>query len=356
MWMDSKKIIIVVLILVGLGSLMVFLAPLTAMGQNHTDVVQSAPSPAPGETGQKITPFQAIVLGVVEGLTEYLPVSSTGHLILASSAMGLTPQTGGLHAKFAVNQAVDAFNIVIQFGAILAVVGLYRKRVGQMFRGLLGRDAAGRKLLGLLMVAFLPAAVVGVALHHPIKEHLFAPIPVCIALAVGGLAMIVIERKYYRRSQALVTPEPAPPGEEFQPVTLPRLGDITQMSYRQALFVGLFQCVAMWPGTSRSMITMVAALLVGLDMVASAEFSFLLALPTLGAATVYEGVQSRHELMQSAGALELAIGLVVSGIVAALAVKAFVRYLTRHGLVPFGVYRLIVAAAVLAYIAMSAGR
>jgi undecaprenyl-diphosphatase len=310
--------------------------------------VSSAPAPKP----VKITPSQAAWLGVVEGLTEYLPVSSTGHLILAGHAMGLAGEQNG---KFVESDAISAFDIVIQLGAILAVLGLYRKRVAQMFRGLAGRDRDGLKLVGLLLLAFLPAAVVGLAVHKQIKAHLFAPLPVCFALAVGGAAMIFVERRYYNRSKVVVTPEPSlPDGMEPDSTTATpdapaRLSRIELMSYRQALFIGLFQCLAMWPGTSRSMITMIAAILVGLDMVAAAEFSFLLALPTLGAATLYEGWQSRTELMQSVGGLELAIGLVVSGIVAALAVKAFVTYLTKHGLVPFGIYRLLLAGAVLIY-------
>jgi undecaprenyl-diphosphatase len=335
--------------LIALGMVMVLLSPLIAqVGSRGTPTITSAPA-GTSSPERKITPAQAVVLGVVEGVTEYLPVSSTGHLILAGYAMGLTKQAG-IHDKFD-DQAIDAFEIVIQLGAILAVFGLYHKRVGQMWRGLWGHDSNGFKLLKLLMLAFLPAAFVGLAIHHQIKEHLFAPIPVCIAWAVGGAAMIFVERRYYRRGKVAVTPEPPLVGEDNgAPPPSGRLSDITQMSYRQALFIGIFQCLAMWPGTSRSMITMIAALLVGLDMMAAAEFSFLLALPTLTAATLYEGFKSRHELMQSVGAVELLIGLVVSGIVAAIAVKAFVRYLTRHGLVPFGIYRLILAGAVFAYL------
>jgi undecaprenyl-diphosphatase len=243
--------------------------------------------------------------------------------------------------------AVDAFDIVIQLGAILAVLGLYRKRVGQMLLGLAGRDPAGLRLTGSLLIAFLPAAVVGVALHRWITEHLFNPVSVIAALAVGGVVMIVVEHRFGRRRRD------APPFDHAQGgpsmVERPRVTDVAQTRYGQALVIGLAQVLAMWPGTSRSMITIIAALLVGFDMVAAAEFSFLLALPTLGAATLYEGLKNWHALAESVGPVGMVIGLVVSGLVAALAVKGFVRWLTRHGLWPFGIYRIALAAAVYAY-------
>jgi undecaprenyl-diphosphatase len=293
------------------------------------------PEPAPpGEAG-KISAGQAAILGVVEGLTEYLPVSSTGHLILVNHALGLSDFTDPAHPlRSGIKKvpAVDAFDIVIQLGAILAVLGLYRTRVRQMLAGLIGRDTAGLRLAGGLLVAFLPAAVVGLAGHRWITEHLFNPMSVIAALAVGGVLMIIVEHYFWRRRK------------DVQRVT-----DVAQTQYWQALVIGLAQVLAMWPGTSRSMITILAALVVGLDMLAAAEFSFLLALPTLGAATVYEGAKSWDVLAQSAGVDGLLIGLVVSGVVAAVAVKAFVKWLTGHGLLPFGIYRLALAAAVYAY-------
>ncbi len=297
--------------------------------------------PRPAETAHdapdRLTVAEAVLLGVVEGLTEYLPVSSTGHLVIVSHALGqlhFSDETGPFGPKLEEGEQAGAFEIVIQLGAILAVLGLYRRRVGQMARGLLGRDRRGLRLLGLLLVAFLPAAVIGLLLRKPIKENLFSPLPVCWALAVGGVLMIVVEQLYRRRPDR------------------PRVRDVNDVLFRQALFIGFAQCLAMWPGTSRSMITIVAALVVGLDMVAAAEFSFLLALPTLGAATVYEGATSWDALQASTGPVGLAVGLIVSGIVAALAVVGFVRWLTRHGLLPFGVYRIALAAAVYWYFYM----
>ncbi len=285
---------------------------------------------------QEITAGQSAALGVVEGITEYLPVSSTGHLILVSHAMGLSrfsDETGPFGKKLDTAPALEAFEIVIQLGAILAVLGLYRRRVWQMCLGLAGRDAEGLRMVGLLLVAFIPAAVVGLTLRKPIKEHLFGPATVCWALGVGGAAMIVIEYFFHTRRKG------KRPGS-----------DLHTMRYWQALVIGLAQCLALWPGTSRSMVTILAAIVVGMNIVAAAEFSFLLALPTLGAATVYEGVKDWDALIHSTGAVGLLIGILVSGLVAALAVKLFVKWLTTHGLYPFGVYRIILAAVVWGYL------
>jgi len=283
---------------------------------------------------EKLTFTKAAILGVVEGLTEYLPVSSTGHLILAGHFMGLVHYSdqigpfGKLLDKDRM-QAINSFDIVIQLGAILAVVGLYRKRVGQMCAGLVGQNPQGLKLLALLVVAFLPAAIVGVPLHKKIEAYLFGPIPVAWALAVGGILMIVVEYFYERKKSP-------------KPLT----ANLDMVTFRQALIIGIAQILSMWPGTSRSMITILAALLVGLDMLAAAEFSFLLALPTLMGATVISAAEDWHVLRQVAGIDGMLIGLIVSGIVAALAIKGFVKWLTHHGLTPFGIYRLIAAALV----------
>jgi len=290
----------------------------------------------------ELTYVQAIVLGVVEGITEYLPVSSTGHLILTSSLLGLDepPQR---------KAAVDAFNIVIQGGAILAVLGLYWPRVQSMLRGLAGKDRSGLHLLKMLVVAFLPAAIVGPLLAETIEARLFNPIAVILALSLGGVAMIFIgkwQRKFFHR-----------PGEtdEDDPDDIHSYVDIEHLTWRRALIIGLLQCVAMWPGTSRSMMTIVAGMLVGLKPRQAAEFSFLLALPTLGGACVFTAARDllgdEQSLLTTLGIGPAAVGFIVATISAALAIKWLVAYLTRHGLAVFGWYRLLLSAVFIALIA-----
>jgi len=281
---------------------------------------------------QKISVVRAAILGIVEGLTEYLPVSSTGHLILAGHFMGLTHFSDHIGPFGRVldkdkMQAINSFNIVIQSGAILAVVGLYRRRVSDICLGLLGKNRNGLKLFWLLLVAFLPSAIIGLPLHKLITHQLFAPVPVAYGLAVGGVLMIIIERFVFKKNK------------------LHTVG-IENISYLQAAVIGIAQVLAMWPGTSRSMITIVAAVLVGLDMVTAAEFSFLLALPTLLGATLISCIEDWAVLTQVVGYDGMAVGLLFSMIFAALAIKGFVKWLTSHGLVPFGIYRIIAAVLV----------
>jgi undecaprenyl-diphosphatase len=273
----------------------------------------------------ELTWLQAVILGVVEGITEYLPVSSTGHLILTSALLGLD-------APAARKAAVDAFNIVIQGGAILAVLGLYWPRVLQMIRGILGRDPGGRRLLGLLVLAFLPAALLGPFLDDTIDRLLFNPPAVITALALWGVVMIGVDRWQKRRF-----------GGDDRPWVA--LDDLT---WRMALVIGVMQCVAMWPGTSRSMITIVAGMLVGMRPRESAEFSFLLALPTLGGACAFKVAKdvmgSGPSVLAQLGIAPMALGIAVATPSAALAVRWLVRYLNRHGLAVFGWYRLALSA------------
>jgi len=287
----------------------------------------------------ELTYVQAIVLGVVEGITEYLPVSSTGHLILTSAVLGLDepPQR---------KAAVDAFNIVIQGGAILAVLGLYWSRVHRMLRGLIGKDRSGLHLLKMLVVAFLPAAILGPLLADVIEARLFNPIAVILALSLGGIAMIFIgkwQKKFFHEHRE---------GEHDE---VHEYVDIEHLTWRRALIIGLLQCVAMWPGTSRSMMTIVAGMLVGLKPKQAAEFSFLLALPTLGGACVYTAAKDiladEQSLLTTLGIGPSVVGFVVATISAALAIKWLVAYLTRHGLAVFGWYRLALSAVFVALIA-----
>jgi undecaprenyl-diphosphatase len=266
--------------------------------------------------------WQAALLGLVEGITEYLPISSTGHLILASSLLGLDrPEQ---------KAALDAFEIAIQGGAILAVLGLYARRVGQMARGLVGRDPAGLRLLLCIAVAFVPSAVVGLLLRHAIHRYLFQPIPVLAALLAGGIWMIWLDRRH--------TPDQGAVLESITP--------------RTALAIGLFQCAALWPGTSRSMMTIAGGVLLGLRARDAAEFSFLLGVPTLGAACAWELLQNllhsardgTQNLFDMLGVGACAVGFTVAAISAALAVRWLVGFLQRHGLAPFGWYRIALCA------------
>ena len=266
--------------------------------------------------------WHAALLGLVEGITEYLPVSSTGHLILASSLLGLDRPEH--------KDALDAFEIVIQGGAILAVLGLYAQRVAQMTRGLIGRDPAGLRLLLQVAIAFVPAAAVGLVLRHAVKQYLFHPIPVLAALFAGGLWMIWLDR-----------------------ARAPARGDpLESLTFRSALAIGLFQCAALWPGTSRSMMAIAGGMVVGLRARDAAEFSFLLGVPTLGAACAWELLQNllhsardhTPNLFEQLGTGACAVGFAVAALAAALAVRWLVGFLTRHGLAPFGWYRIALSA------------
>ena len=256
-----------------------------------------------------VNPLIAALLGIVEGITEYLPVSSTGHLILASRFLGLE------------GEGADAFDVVIQLGAILAVVVHYRAFLLERTRGLFAGKKESVSLLLALVLGFVPTAVTGLLLRKKIKALLFGPKPVAIALVVGGIVMIVVELLRARRDVK---------GEE----------GIEKVTPKRALVIGLAQCLSMWPGSSRSMCTIVAGQLTGLSTATAAEFSFLLGLPTLGAATLYEAYKSRAALA-GVGLLNVGIGLVVSFLVAWAVVAGFLAYLKRRGLVPFGIYRII---------------
>ena len=260
-------------------------------------------------------PLVAALLGLVEGITEYLPISSTGHLILASRVL---KQEG---------EGADAFDVVIQLGAILAVVVHYRRLLAERATGLFKKDAKSIQLLVALVLGFLPTAVTGLVLRKPIKELLFKPGPIAAALIVGGIVMILVERHRAKNQvQGLVGLEHVTP--------------------KRAFLIGLGQCISMWPGSSRSMCTIVSGQLTGLSTATAAEFSFLLGLPTLGAATVYEAYKSRAAL-SALGFLNVGIGLVVSFVVAWAVVSWFIGFLQKRGLAGFGVYRILLGIAVI---------
>ncbi len=285
-----------------------------------------------------MTPMQAAILGVVEGLTEYLPVSSTGHLIITTSLLGLDRDP-------AVKQATDTFNIVIQGGAILAVLGIYLPRVLAMLRGLAGRDADGLRMFRNLVVAFLPAAILGVLLDELIESLLFRPVPVLAALLLGGIALLVLgpwQKRQFARAEARAAA--ADDGDDGGHLVGGGPLEFHAMGVRHALIIGLLQCVAMWPGTSRSMMTIIGGMLVGLRPKDAAEFSFLLGLPTLGGACLYKLAKNlagdEPNMFEVLGAGPVVVGIIAATISAALAVKWFVGYLGRHGLAVFGWYRI----------------
>jgi len=284
------------------------------------------PTPSAAHT---LTFMQAVILGLVEGITEYLPVSSTGHLILAAGLMGLDePKT---------KASIDAFNIIIQGGAILAVVGLYWKRVLQMIKGVLGQDNEGFNLALCLIIAFIPAAVLGLILEKIIERMLFHPGPVLAALIMGGVFMMFIDQWHKGRFSLR-------PFHSTQ-------GEVTGITFDRALLVGLLQCIAMWPGTSRSMMTITGGYIAGLKPKAAAEFSFLLGVVTLTAATGWKFVKNLREAAQTntpnfievLGVMPVIVGIIVAAISAAIAVKFLVAFLTRYGLAWFGVYRIVLA-------------
>jgi undecaprenyl-diphosphatase len=261
-----------------------------------------------------MTSLESLALGIVEGVTEYLPVSSTGHLILAQRLMGID-----------AGEASDAFAICIQAGAILAVLGLYLHRVREVGRGLLGRDAAGLRLAINLSAAFLPAAVIGILFEKKIKALLFNLPAISAAWLVGGLAILLIGGSTrFRRGGGLPTLEALTPSK--------------------ALLIGFVQCLAMWPGTSRSLVTLIGGILVGLEVSAAVEFSFLLGVVTLTAATAHDLWKHGDALFGAYPPGVLAFGFVGAVLSAAAAVKWMIGYLRRHSLAVFGWYRLAVGS------------
>lgn len=262
----------------------------------------------------------AVLLGIVEGLTEFVPVSSTGHLILASEIFGYDAGQW------------KVFNVVIQLGAILAVVVQYWRTFWAVGTGLLRLEAMSLAFVRNILLAFLPSAVIGLLLKDWIDVLLGSPMVVGWALLVGGVAILVIERR----------PHPAP------------ASGVAQLPARQALGVGLFQCVSMVPGVSRSGATIMGALLMGIERRTAAEFSFFLAIPTMMGATTLELWDARHAFggaMGPVGWSEIAIGFVVAFVVALAVIKAFVAYVSRSGFTPFAWYRI--AAGILAIILLS---
>ncbi len=268
----------------------------------------------------RMTLLQAAVLGAVEGFTEYLPVSSTGHLILAQRAMGI----GQTEAD---SQAADAYSIVIQAGAILAVLTLYFPYIRRMGNGVMGRDPVGKHMALNMLLAFLPAAIIGLMFHSQIKELLFGLETIVFAWFVGGVAILAVS--YWGRGK-------------------PERGgfSLEQLTWKHALIIGFFQCIAMWPGTSRSLVTIFGGLVVGMNLSAAVIFSFLLGVITLTAATCYDALQHGGHMVEVFGFPSILVGFTVATFTALISVKWFLSYLKRHGLALFGYYRIALSIVV----------
>jgi undecaprenyl-diphosphatase len=257
--------------------------------------------------------LKALVMGVVEGLTEFLPVSSTGHLILAGDLLGLS------------DEKAKVFEIVIQTGAMLAIVWEYRTKFGQVLEGLFSDRAAQRFVLNLA-IAFLPAAVLGLAFGKLIKAHLFHAVPVALAFIVGGLIILWVERSLHPRV---------------------RVDSVDDMRWSDALKVGIAQAFALIPGTSRSGATIIGGMLFGLSRRAATEFSFFLAVPTLVAAGAYDFWKNRA-LFSAGDAGLFAVGSIAAFLSAFLCVRWLLRYIASHDFTPFAWYRIAFGAVVLA--------
>lgn len=254
----------------------------------------------------------ALVLGIIEGLTEFLPVSSTGHLIIFGDLLGYNDDTS------------KVFKIVIQLAAILAVCWDYRERLIKVASGLRTEPSAQR-FVGMLFVAFLPAAVLGLMFHSKIKALLFNPITVATALVVGGLIILYVEKRAYK----------------------PRIMEVEQMRWSDAVKVGFVQALAMIPGTSRSGSTIMGGLIFGLSRKAATEFSFFLAIPTMFAATAYD-LYKNWTLLRVEDLPVFAVGFVASFVAAMWAVKSFIRFISNHTFIIFAWYRIAFGLFVLA--------
>jgi undecaprenyl-diphosphatase len=258
----------------------------------------------------------ALILGVVEGLTEFLPVSSTGHLIVAGSLLGYT------------GDQAQTFEIVIQAGAILAVCWEYRARLAAVLRGLF-TDRSAQRFAVNLFIAFLPAAILGLVFAKAIKAHLFAPVPVAIAFVAGAFVILWAERRQRARPETV------------------RIASVDAMRWTDALLVGCAQALALIPGTSRSGATIIGGMLFGLSRVAATEFSFFLAIPTLFAATAYS-LWKDASLVGAGAVPAFGVGFVAAFISAFACVRWLIRYVSHHDFVPFAWYRIAFGAAILA--------
>ena len=311
-----------------------------------SSAVASNDNPAPPtERTSQLTTRDALILGVVEGITEFLPISSTGHLIITNRALGLDAETPMLDTDgspiwvdapsaenpagraLTLKLAADTYIVVIQVGAILAVVMVFWNSMVSIFRGLTGNDRSGLLLLRNIALAFFPVVIVGLALDDWIDANLFSINTVIASLVVGAFLMLGAE--FWRKRRGVPLDDPKTPGE---------------LTIREALQIGGMQCLALWPGMSRSMVTMVGGYFSGLAPAKAAEFAFLVGVPVLGGAAVYKGLQTGPAMLALFGWSEMLIGGAAAAVSAAVAVRFLVAWLQKFGLGAFAIYRLILAA------------
>jgi len=257
--------------------------------------------------------LKAAFLGIVEGLTEFIPVSSTAHLLISSYLIDFYSIKNNL------------FEIVIQFGAILAICVIYRQKIFSVILNL--KEKNQQKFVLNLILSFLPAAIIGGLFHDVIKKFFFSNLVIALALIIGGIFMIVIDRKP-RKS------------------VVEEMDNITPLT---SFYIGLFQCIAMIPGVSRSGATIIGGLLLGLNRKTATEFSFFLAIPTIAAASFYDLLKNSSELTQSNISIIL-VGLLASFFSAILVIKWFINFVSKHNFIPFGVYRIIVGTLILLFL------
>jgi len=263
----------------------------------------------------------AIILGIVEGVTEFLPVSSTGHLILATELLGFDAEKW------------SAFNVIIQLGAILAIVVLYWRTFWAVLEGMIRANPMSWRFIRNILIAFLPSAILGFLLINKIELLLGNALVVAVAFILGGIAILVIERLVKRTD----------------------IVGVAEMPVKTVIGIGFVQCLAMIPGVSRSGATIMGGLSLGVERRTAAEFSFFLAIPTMLGATTLELIKHHDALMAGASGVgfgTVAVGFVVSFVVAIVVVKAFVHYISRHGFAPFAWYRIVVGAGALAWLLM----
>jgi len=261
--------------------------------------------------------IQAIIIGIVEGITEFLPISSTGHMILVGNFIGFNKDHYNL-------EYVAMFEVVIQLGAILAIVYLFWNKIAKSLKpkNLFTPGGYGFNLWSKMLVAFIPAAIIGVLFNDTIEQKLSSPRTVALALIVGAILMIILENKYRKGNG---------------------IRDVEGVNYKQALMIGIFQCLSLWPGMSRSASTIMGAWIVGLTTAAAAEFSFFLAIPTMVAASGYKLLKLRIA-MNSLEIIALVIAFVVSFVVALIVVDKFISFLQKRPMRVFAVYRIFVGA------------